>query len=97
MIDFESHFKRLQDALEVKNALEKNCVDMIDEGLWWNVMYQLDQASIEAADELQAETGKPYPKDSRVMVAAKVNKTIPSSIYYCMISYNPLKEYFDSC
>jgi hypothetical protein len=71
MIDFERHFKRLQDALEVKNALEKNCVDMIDEGLWWNVMYQLNQASIEAADELQAETGKPYPKDSRVMVAAK--------------------------
>ena len=64
MIDFERHFKRLQDTLGVKNALGKNCVDVIDEGLWWNVMYELNQASIEAADELQGETGRPYPKDS---------------------------------
>lgn len=71
MIDFERHFKRLQDALGVKNALGKNCADVIDEGLWWNVMYQLNQASIEAADELQGETGTPYPKDSGVIVPAK--------------------------
>ena len=71
MIDFKRHFKRLQDALGVKNALGKNCADMIDEGLWWNVMYQLNQASIEAADELQRETGRPYPKDSGVIVPAK--------------------------
>lgn len=71
MIDFERHFKRLQDALEVKNALEKNCADVIDEGLWWNVIYQLNHASSEAADELQAETGRPYPKDSGVTVPVK--------------------------
>jgi hypothetical protein len=71
MIDFERHFKRLQDALGVKNALGKDCVDVIDEGLWWNVMYQLNQASIEAADELQGETGRPYPKDSGVIVPVK--------------------------
>jgi hypothetical protein len=71
MIDFERHFKRFQDALGVKNALGKNCVDVIDEGLWWNVMYQLNQASIEAADELQGETGRPYPKDSGVIVPVK--------------------------
>jgi hypothetical protein len=71
MIDFERHFKRLQDALGVKNALGKNCVDVIDEGLWWNVMYQLNQASIEAADELQGETGRHYPKDSGVIVPVK--------------------------
>jgi hypothetical protein len=71
MIDFERHFKRLQDALGVKNTLGKNCVDVIEDGLWWNVMYQLNQASIEAADELQGETGRPYPKDSGVIVPVK--------------------------
>jgi hypothetical protein len=71
MIDFERHFKRLQDALGVKNALGKNCADRVDEGLWWNVMYQMNQASIEAADELQRETGRPYPKESGVIVPAK--------------------------
>lgn len=71
MIDFERQFKRLQDALAVKNALRKNCIDVIDEGLWWNVMYQLNQASIEVADELQGETGRPYPKDSGVIVPVK--------------------------
>jgi hypothetical protein len=71
MIDFKRHFKRLQDALGVKNALGKNCADMVDEGLWWNVMHQMNQASIEAADELQRETGRPYPKDSGVIVPAK--------------------------
>jgi hypothetical protein len=76
MIDFERHFKRLQDALGMKNALGKNCSDMIDEGLWWNVMYQLNQASIEAADELQRETGRPYPKDSAVIVPAKSVKEL---------------------
>jgi hypothetical protein len=71
VIDFEKHFKRLQDALRVKNPLGKNCVDVIDEGLWCNVMYQLNQASIEAADKLQGETGRPYPKDSGVTVPVK--------------------------
>jgi hypothetical protein len=71
MIDFERHFKRLQDALGVKDALGKNCIDVIDEGLWWNVMYQLNQASIEAADGLQGEAGRPYPKDSGVTVPVK--------------------------
>lgn len=71
MIDFERHFKRLQNALGVKNALGKNCVDVIDEGLWWNVMHQLNQAFIEAADELQGETARPYPKDSGVIVPVK--------------------------
>ncbi|MPZ08460.1 MAG: hypothetical protein GEU26_18960 [Nitrososphaeraceae archaeon] len=44
---------------------------MIDDGLWWNVMYQLNQASIEAADELQGEIGRHYPKDSGVIVPVK--------------------------
>jgi hypothetical protein len=71
MIDFERHFKSLQDALGVKNALGKSCADKIDEGLWWNVMYQINQASIETADELQGETGRPYPKDSGVSLPVK--------------------------
>ena len=71
MIDSERYLKRLQDALGIKNAKGRNCVDVIDEGLWWNVMYQLNQASIEAADELQGETGRPYPKDSGVIVPVK--------------------------
>jgi len=71
MIDFEGHFKRLQDALGVRNTLGKYCVDVIDEGLWWNVMYQLNKASIKVADELQEETGKPYPKEFHVKGAVK--------------------------
>ena len=37
MIKFEEYVKRVQDALGVKNVLGMNCVDVIDEGLWWNV------------------------------------------------------------
>lgn len=65
MIDFQKHFKRLEAALGVKNALGKNCSDIIDEQLWQkHVMKALNEISIESAEELQAETGKPYPKDS---------------------------------
>jgi hypothetical protein len=42
MMDFEIHFKRLQDALGVRNVLGKNCIDVMDDGLWWNVVYQLN-------------------------------------------------------
>lgn len=92
MIDFERHFKRLQAALGVKNALGKNCVDVIDEGLWWNVMYQSNQASIEAADELQGETGRPYPKDSGVVVPVKTVEElkIMTGESYDMLFQNPL-------
>jgi len=34
-------------------------------------MYQLNQASIAGADELQQETGNPYPKESQVKVDLK--------------------------
>jgi hypothetical protein len=45
----------------------KNCIDKIDEKLWVdNVMPALKDISLKAADELQIETGKPYPKDSDV-------------------------------
>jgi hypothetical protein len=65
MIDFQKHFQRLQAALGVKNALGKNCSDIIDEQLWQeHVMKALNEISIESAEELQQETGRPYPKDS---------------------------------
>jgi hypothetical protein len=68
MIDFEAHKKKLEGALCVKNPdTDKNCIDKIDEKLWQdNVMPALKDISIKAADELQEETGKPYPKDSYV-------------------------------
>jgi hypothetical protein len=94
MIDFERHFKRLQDALGLKNALGKNCVDVIDEGLWWNVMYQLNQASIEAADELHGVTGRTYPKDSVVIVPVKSVKELQimtGESYDVLLKVNPLR------
>jgi hypothetical protein len=65
MIDFEKHHKRLEEALGVENPLTgKNCADKIDEQLWRDeVMKAINEISIESADELQNETGKPYPKD----------------------------------
>jgi hypothetical protein len=68
MIDFEAHKKKLEGALCVKNPdTDKNCIDKIDEKLWQdNVMPALKDISIKATDELQEETGKPYPKDSYV-------------------------------
>ena len=66
MIDFESHNKKLEGALCVKNPdTDKNCIDKIDEKLWQdNVMPALNKISLKAADELQEETGEPYPKAS---------------------------------
>jgi hypothetical protein len=66
MIDFESHKNKLEGALSVRSPLtNKNCIDEIDEKLWWeNVIPALNQISIEAADELQEETGGFYPKDT---------------------------------
>jgi hypothetical protein len=77
MIDFQAHKDKLEKALEVKNALtDKNCVDEIDEKLWWdNVTPALNQISIEAADELQKETGGFYPK-STVLKDKSTGKTI---------------------
>jgi hypothetical protein len=69
MIDFESHKVKLEKALSVSNPLtRKNCVDMIDEKLWWeNVIPVLNDISLNAADELQEETRKPYPKDTKLI------------------------------
>ena len=66
MIDFESHKKRLEGALEFRNPdTHKNCIDKIDEKLWRDkVMPALNDISLKATDELQEETGKRYPKDS---------------------------------
>jgi hypothetical protein len=66
MIDFQKHFERLQAALGVKSVLtQKNCVDKIDEQLWRDeVTPAINEITIETAEELQKETGKPYPKDS---------------------------------
>lgn len=68
MIDYEKHFQKLQHALGIKDASGKNCVDKIDvtrEQLWRDeVMKTLNEISSESAEELQKETGKPYPKDS---------------------------------
>jgi hypothetical protein len=65
VIDFEKHFQILQHALDVRNACGKNCIDKIDEQLWRDeVMEVLNEISFDAANELQKETGKPYPKDS---------------------------------
>lgn len=69
MIDFESHQRELQKALGFKDPLTgKNCVDQIDEKLWWdNIMPVLNKISIDTADELQKETGGFYPKDTVLM------------------------------
>jgi hypothetical protein len=41
----------------------KNCVDKIDEQTWWNeVMKEINEISLESADELQEDTEKPYTK-----------------------------------
>ena len=66
MIDFESHKEKLEMALSVKNPLtDKNCIDKIEEKLWWdNVTPALNKISIEAANELQEETKRLYPKSS---------------------------------
>jgi hypothetical protein len=65
MIGFESHKKKLEDALCIRNPeTEMNCIDKIDEKLWQdNVMPALNQISLKAAVELQQETGKRYLKD----------------------------------
>jgi hypothetical protein len=65
MIDFNSHKNKLEGTLCVKNPLtNRNCIDNIEEKLWVdNVMPALNDISLKAADELQQETGKSYPKD----------------------------------
>ena len=65
MIDFETHKNKLEEALKFRNPdTHKNCVDKIDEKLWSDkVMLALNDISLKAADELQQETGKSYPKD----------------------------------
>ncbi|MGA7370888.1 MAG: hypothetical protein WBX01_17335 [Nitrososphaeraceae archaeon] len=65
MIDYQKHFDKFQKALAKKNASGKNCVDEIDEQLWKDeIIKVLDEISINAADELQKETQRPYPKDT---------------------------------
>ncbi|MGH9952450.1 MAG: hypothetical protein ACRD5J_12530 [Nitrososphaeraceae archaeon] len=66
MIDYESHKEKLEKALSAKNPLtDKNCIDKIEEKLWWeNVIPALNKISIEAANELQEETKRLYPKSS---------------------------------
>jgi hypothetical protein len=72
MIDFQEHFDRLQNAMSEEYAPGKNCVDKIDEQIWWKkVMKVINEISSESAEELQKETGKPYPKDSQVIVPVK--------------------------
>jgi hypothetical protein len=68
MIDFESHKNKLEEALCVRNpSTNKNCVDKIEEKLWVDkVLPALNDISLKAADELQDETGKPYPKDAEL-------------------------------
>jgi hypothetical protein len=62
MIDYESHKEKLEKALSAKNPLtDKNCIDKIEEKLWWeNVIPALNKISIEAANELQEETKRLY-------------------------------------
>lgn len=68
MIDFESHKNKLEGALCVKNpSTNKNSIDKIEEKLWVdNVMPALNDISLKAAEELQEETGQPYPKDTKL-------------------------------
>lgn len=99
MIEFKRHFQRLQDALGVKNALGKNCVDVIDEGLWWNVMYQLNQGSIECANELQEETGKPYSKyytDGEKAYDLKYRESPPTRLLSQMLVVSYWLGYLDA-
>jgi hypothetical protein len=72
-MDFEPHKNNLEKALTIKNPLtNKNCIDKIDEKLWWdNVIPALNEISIKSADELQ-EPGKFYPKDTVHEVNGKV-------------------------
>lgn len=77
MIDFQKQFDRLQKALGEEYAPGKNCVDKIDEQIWWNkIMKELNEISLESANELQKETGKPYPKDSNVLIPIKTKEEI---------------------
>lgn len=81
MINYQKHFDKLQGALGKPNTLGKNCVDRIGEQLWHDVVIPaLDEISIEAADELQKETGRPYPKDSRFRNPSTGKTTVFKSI-----------------
>jgi hypothetical protein len=68
VIDFKKHIEKVEAAHSVRNPSPgKNCVDKIGEQLWRDeVMPALDKISSESADELQKQTGRSYPKDSRL-------------------------------
>jgi hypothetical protein len=74
LIDFESHKKKLEGALSIKNPeTDKNCIDQIEEKLWWDkVIPALNEISIKSANELQ-EPGKFYPKDSFIRIGVKTD------------------------
>lgn len=81
MINYQKHFDKLQESLGKPNALGKNCVDKIDEQLWHDfVIPALDEISIEAASELQNETGRHYPKDSSLRNPSTGKNTVFKSI-----------------
>ena len=68
MIDFEARKKKLERGTLLRILIQTRTVSINQMRKYTeeNVMPELSDISIKATDELQEETGKPFPKDSYV-------------------------------